>query len=86
MDSHKSTRKDDKIMETWKVIKFLYVAKLIFWNVVIAAILLHFGNNFKIRFFITFGIMFILAITLAVKVMLAVFYYCGYSCMKVKSK
>lgn len=73
-------------METWKVIKFLQVAKLVFWNVVVAALLLHFGNNFKIRFFITFGIMFILAITLAIKVMLGVFYYCGYCCKRVSQK
>lgn len=71
-------------METWKVIKFLHVAKLVFWNVVVAAVLLHFGNSFEIRFFITFGIMFILAITLAVKVILAVIYYCGYFCSKVR--
>ena len=49
LDSHKATKKDDKIMETWKVIKFLYVAKLVFWDVVVAALLLHFGNSFKIR-------------------------------------
>lgn len=86
LDSHKATKKDDKIMETWKVIKFLHVAKLVFWNVVVAAVLLHFGNSFEIRFFITFGIMFILAITLAVKVFLAVFFYCGYFCSKVREK
>lgn len=86
LDSHKATQKDDKIMETWKVIKFLYVAKLVFWNVVVAAVLLHFGNSFEIRFFITFGIMFILAITLAIKVFLGVFYYCGYFCAKVRDK
>lgn len=86
LDSHKATKKDDKIMETWKVIKFLYVAKLVFWNVVVAALLLHFGNSFKIRFFITFGIMFILAITLAIKVILGVFYYCGYCCKRVRDK
>lgn len=84
LDSHKATKKDDKIMETWTVIKFLYVAKLVFWNVVIAAVLIYFGNSFKIRFFITFGIMFILAITLAIKVFLGVFYYCGYCCSKVR--
>jgi hypothetical protein len=60
------------------------VAKLVFWNVIVAALLLYFGNSFKIRFFITFGIMFILAITLALKVVLGVFYYCGYSCKKVR--
>ena len=73
-------------MDTWTVIKFLYVAKLVFWNVVVSALLLYFGNSFKIRFFITFGIMFILAITLAIKVLLGVFYYCGYFCSKVREK
>lgn len=71
-------------METWKVIKFLYVAKLVFWNVVVAGVLIHFGDSLLLRFYITFGIMFILAITLALKVILAVIYYCGYFCAKVR--
>lgn len=86
LDSHKATKKDDKIMQTWTIIKFLYVAKLVFWNVVVAALLLHFGNSFQIRFFITFGIMIILAVTLAIKVMLGICYYCGYFCTKVRDQ
>lgn len=73
-------------MQTWTIIKFLYVAKLVFWNVVVAALLLHFGNSFQIRFFITFGIMIILAVTLAIKVMLGICYYCGYFCTKVRDQ
>jgi hypothetical protein len=83
LDSDIGAGKDVGILETWKVIKFLYVAKLIFWNVLVGGVLLHFGNDFVTRFFITFGIMILLAVTLFVKVFLSVIYYCGYTCVKV---
>jgi hypothetical protein len=62
------------------------VAKLIFWNAIVGALLLHYGNSFTIRFFITFAIMFILALTLALKVFLSVLYYFTYAYLKVKDK
>lgn len=62
------------------------MAKLVFWNIVVGAVLLHFGNQFVIRFFITFGIMAVLAVTLGVKTILSIIYYFGYLCMKVQRK
>ena len=64
----------------------LYVAKLIFWNVVVGGILIHFGDDFVLRFFITFGIMAILAITLGIKTFLSIFYYLTYICKKIQDK
>ena len=70
----------NSLAENWKKIKILHVSKLIFWNSVIAFILLALGNNYVYRFFLTFVIMCILALTLLIKVVLAFIYVVCYRC------
>lgn len=54
------------------------MAKLIFWNVVVAGLLIHWGSNYLVRFYLTFALMVIIASTMALKVILAIFYYLYY--------
>lgn len=70
--------KDDKVLNNWRVVKTIHVAKLVFWNVVVAGLLIHFGSDYLVRFYLTLALMIIIATTMAIKVLLAIFYYFGY--------
>ena len=90
-----------ELVDTWKTIKLIYVAKYIFWNLVVGIALLvvtspillsvddAFNNYEKERvnsyvrkFFVTFGVMAIIFVTLMFKIMLGVFYSIKYRCCK----
>jgi hypothetical protein len=58
------------------------VGKFVFWNVVVGGLLIHFGDDFVIRFWITFAIMILIAVTMAIKVVIAIMYYFQYLCCK----
>ncbi len=73
-----SEGKDDKVLNSWKIIKTIHVAKLIFWNVIVAGFLIHFGSNYLVRFYLTLALMIIIASTMAIKVIMAVVYYLQY--------
>lgn len=72
--------KDASIENYWKVIKTIHVGKLVFWNVIVAGLLIHFGSNYLVRFWLTLALMIIIAVTMAIKVILAVMYYICYKC------
>jgi chitin synthase len=67
--------KDVKVLTSWKIIKTIHVAKLVFWNVIVAGLLIHFGSNYLVRFYLTFALMVLIASTMAIKVVLAIMYY-----------
>lgn len=54
------------------------MAKLLFWNVMVAGLLIHFGSDYVVRFWLTFGIMIMIAGTMLLKAFLAVLYYFYY--------
>jgi chitin synthase len=70
--------KDNSVLEVWKIIKTIHVAKLLFWNVVVAGLLIHFGSNYLIRFYLTFVLMIIIASTMLFKVICGILYYFYY--------
>lgn len=70
--------KDKTVENSWKIIKTIHVAKLVFWNVVVAGLLIHWGSNYLVRFYLTFALMIIIAFTMALKVVLAILYYIYY--------
>lgn len=70
-----SDGKDAKVMNSWKIIKTIHVAKLVFWNVIVAGLLIHFGSNYLVRFYLTLALMIIIASTMFVKVIMAILYY-----------
>ena len=66
--------------EVWRKIKIIHVAKYIFWNCVIAFILMTLANEYIPRFILTYIIMIILALTLLIKVILGLIYLLIYKC------
>ncbi len=73
-----SDGKDNKVLNSWKIIKTIHVAKLVFWNVIVAGLLIHFGSDYLVRFYLTMALMALIASTMAIKVLLAILYYFGY--------
>jgi hypothetical protein len=83
LEAGSSGGKDDKVLNNWKVIKTIHVGKLVFWNVMVAGLLIHFGSNYLVRFYLTLALMVLIASTMAIKVLLAIFYYFFYkTCIK----
>lgn len=68
------------MVDDWKKIKFIHVSKFVLYNIVVAFILLIFGDEYVARFWITFLIMILLAVTLGIKAILATIYLISYRC------
>jgi hypothetical protein len=73
-----TNNKDTAIMNCWKIIKTIHVGKLVFWNVLTAGLLIHFGSNYLVRFYLTFALMVIIAGTMSFKVLCGILYYFYY--------
>lgn len=73
------------MMDDWKKIKFIHVSKFVLYNILVAFFLLLFGDNYVVRFWMTFSIMILLGTTLVFKVLLGAIYLIGYKlCKSVK--
>lgn len=70
--------KDSAILDCWKVIKTIHVGKLLFWNVLVAGFLIHFGSEYLMRFYLTLGLMVLIAVTMLFKVFFGILYYFYY--------
>ena len=79
LDSGGSDKNKD-LKDSWKLIKMVHVAKYVFWNVVVGVFLLSFGSSYVPRFFITFGIVILMAASIGIKIIVAVIYLIGYKC------
>ena len=71
-----------KLLDSWKLIKFVHVAKYVIWNIIIAAVLLSLGANYRTRFWVTFGMVCLIGSTMAIKVMIGIFYMIYYKCKR----
>lgn len=57
------------------------------WNVIVAGLLIHFGSDYLIRFYLTFGLMVLIAVTMAFKVFISMGYYIYYKlCVNTKGE
>ncbi len=70
------------MMDDWKKIKLIHVSKFVLYNVIVAFILILEGDNYVLRFWMTFSIMILLGVTLFFKVFLGAIYLIGYKCCK----
>ena len=77
LDSGGSTKNKD-LKDSWRLIKMVHVAKYVFWNIVFGVILLSFGSSYVPRFYITFGIVILMAFSIGIKIFVAVIYLIGY--------
>jgi len=68
------------------MIKLLHVSKYVFWNILVAFMLLTAGGDAIPRFYVTYIIMIILAFTLVLKIFLAIIYLIKYKCKSEKVK
>jgi hypothetical protein len=74
-------------MDDWKKIKLIHVSKFIFWNAAVAFVLLLFGSDYLIKFWVTFSIMIALLLTLGLKVFIGSIYLITYRlCGRPKSR
>lgn len=77
--------KDAAVLDCWKIIKVIHVGKLLFWNVVVAGFMIHFGSNYLVRFYLTLALMVIIAGTMLFKVLCGILYY-FYYLMAIRNK
>ena len=58
----------------WKLLKFVHVFKYVFWNIIVAAVLLSLGSNYQTRFWVTFGMVVMIGGSVGLKVFVALVY------------
>ena len=73
--------KNQKLKETWKIIKMIEVAKFLFWNVIIGTALLLFDSFLIIKFFVTLSLLVLFTLVLAVKMIIGLTYLIRYKCI-----
>lgn len=73
LDENAST-KNKNLASTWNIIRLIHVSKYFLWNVVASMILFTLGSEYISRFFVTFFIMMILAITMIIKLSIGSYY------------
>ena len=73
-----SGSKDAAVLNCWKIIRTIHVGKLLFWNILTAGFLIHFGSNYLVRFYLTLALMVIIAVTMFFKVLMGILYYFYY--------
>lgn len=83
LDSGISGQKKE-MMEDWKKIKILHVSKFVLYNMVVAFLLLLFGDIYVVRFYITLAIMCLLGGSLSIKVFMGAIYLIKYRCYSSK--
>lgn len=70
--------KDAGLKNSWYLIKYIHVSKFMIWNLVVGVILLMVGADYQPRFFITIIMVSLMALTLSVKIIIALLYMIGY--------
>jgi hypothetical protein len=76
LDSAGST--NSKLKDSWKLIKFVHVAKYVFWNIVMGVVLLSLGSSYTPRFFITIIMIGIMGTSLSLKILIGISYMIKY--------
>ena len=66
--------KNSALKGGWKLLKFIHVFKYVFWNIVVAAVLLTLGGNYQTRFWVTFGMVIMIGGSVGLKVVVAIIY------------
>jgi hypothetical protein len=69
-----------ELSQSWKLIKFIHIAKYFIWNIIIAAILLTLGANYDRRFYVTLVMIFLVFSSMFVKVFIGIIYMLIYKC------
>lgn len=68
------------LADEWKLIKFIHVAKYMIWNIILAAVLLTLGEGYQTKFWVTFGMVCLIGLSLGIKVLIGILYFLVYKC------
>jgi hypothetical protein len=69
---------NSKLKDAWKLIKFIHVAKYVFWNIIVGVIILSLGSSYTPRFFITIIMIGIMGTSLSLKIIVGIAYMIKY--------
>lgn len=69
---------NSKLKDSWRLIKFVHVAKYAIWNMIVGTILLSFGSSYTPRFFITIIMIGIMGSSLSLKIIVSIVYMIKY--------
>lgn len=80
-----ATDKDESLRGAWRLLKYVQVAKFVFWNVIVSCMLMFLNSFETARFVAIFGVLIIITGSVSLKVLIAMFYlvkylirnYCG---------
>ena len=72
-----STKSSD-LKDSWKLIKFIHVAKYVIWNILISSVLMTLGSSYASRFFVTIGMVILIGLSMSLKVFVGVYYMIAY--------
>ena len=72
--------KNAHLKDSWRLIKFVHVAKYVIWNIILSAVLLTLGSNYAPRFYVTVIMIAIIGSTMSLKIVVAVIYMLIYRC------
>ena len=72
--------KNANLKDSWRLIKFVHVAKYVIWNIILAAVLLTLGANYGPRFYVTVVMIVIIGISMMLKIVVGVIYMFYYKC------
>ena len=72
--------KNANLKDSWRLIKFVHVAKYVIWNILLSALLLTLGASYGPRFFVTVIMIVIIGVSMSLKITVAVIYMFIYKC------
>ena len=74
--------KNANLKDSWKMVKFVHIAKYVVWNILLAAVLLTLGASYVPRFWVTFGMVCLIGSSIAIKVFIGILYMIYYKCKR----
>lgn len=75
-----SSSKNSSMTSSWRLIKFVHVAKYVIWNIILSSVLLTLGASYGPRFFVTISMVVLIGLSMSIKVLVAAVYMSKYWC------
>ena len=72
--------KNANLKDSWRLIKFVHVAKYVMWNIILSAVLLTMGASYAPRFYVTVIMIAIIGVSMSIKILVSIVYMIVYKC------
>lgn len=72
--------RNQRLKETWQIIKIMYISKYFFWNAVVSVVLIILHANILIKFFLLLGVLVMFTIIQLIKLIPGIIYTISYKC------